>query len=275
VSTTWVEIEVDLPPEEEERAALRLDELGLPGWETDAAGPRLRLRVWALPEDAATIAGALAALPGAAPPRARTLDRPAWAQQWPAERVGPFVIVTLGAPRPPLDPGEHLVVLPPALAFGGGEHPTTRLCLEALTELVRPGTSLLDVGSGSGILSVASARLGAGRIVATDVDPTARRATGRAAAASGVPVDVVDPLEAVGGPFDVVVANILGPVLVALAPELRARLAPGGALLLSGVRAGAATPVLDAFAPLTLTAERAAGGWLALVLRAPEAGRAA
>jgi ribosomal protein L11 methyltransferase len=179
----------------------------------------------------------------------------------------------------PVEVGEHLVVvptwvagvavhgdravidLPPHRAFGSGAHPTTRLALEQLERLVRPGATVLDVGCGSGLLAVAAARLGASRVVAVDVDPEAVRATAATAAANGVSgvVEVsLGPVAEVEGRFDVVVANIVLPVLLELLEAMLARVGahgttdlstansdrfpvvlgtqnPGGALLLSGV----------------------------------------
>ena len=138
----------------------------------------------------------------------------------------------------PTPPGAVEVVLDPGMAFGTGTHPTTSLCLAALSDLLtaRPGASVLDVGTGSGLLAIAARKLGAGRVAANDEDPVAVRVAGENAERNGAALELtVDPVEAIAGTFDVVVANILANVLVALAPALAAKLAPGGVLLLSGI----------------------------------------
>jgi ribosomal protein L11 methyltransferase len=183
-------------------------------------------------------------------------------------------VVTVGrlVVRPPWVPlgevGDDAVVLEvdPGRTFGHGAHPTTRLCLAALDELVGPGTTVLDVGCGSGVLAVASARLGAGQVVAVDIDPAAVEATAANAARNGVAVDAsLDPPAAVDGRFDVVVANIGAAALVALAPALVARLAPGGTLVLSGLLDPPPPAVAAAFSGAPEV--RTNSGWTALVLR--------
>jgi ribosomal protein L11 methyltransferase len=130
------------------------------------------------------------------------------------------------------------VVLDPGMAFGTGTHPTTALCLAALGERVgaRPGLSVLDVGTGSGLLAIAAKRLGAGRVVASDVDPEALRVARENAESNGVALEVTGAdVHQIEGPFDLVVANILANTLVELAASLTAQVAPGGRLLLSGI----------------------------------------
>ena len=139
-----------------------------------------------------------------------------------------------------------LVELDPGVAFGSGHHATTRLCLLALQEHLRPGQRVLDVGCGTGILAIAAALLGAGEVEAVDVDPDAVQATGRNAAANGV--EVAARLDSVAGatPADVVLANLLTPTLHALAAPLVAAVRPGGVLVASGVAVERATGVGEA-----------------------------
>jgi len=134
--------------------------------------------------------------------------------------------------------GSVEVVLDPGMAFGTGTHPTTSLCLGALSDLLdaRPGASVFDVGTGSGLLAIAARKLGAGRVVGNDNDPIAVRVARENAEANGVALELTEaPVEVIAGPFDVVVANILANTLVELAPALAAKLAPGGVVLLSGI----------------------------------------
>ena len=128
------------------------------------------------------------------------------------------------------------VVIDPAQAFGTGHHETTTGCLAALQEIDLRGRKVLDVGTGSGVLAIAAALLGAGPVVAIDNDPLAVEATGQNAAANGVAVDarLATPDE-VDGTFDVVVANLDTRTINLVAPDLAARLAPDGTLVASGV----------------------------------------
>ena len=131
----------------------------------------------------------------------------------------------------PVDPGAINLALDPGLAFGTGSHPTTRLCLQWLARELRPGDTVLDYGCGSGILAIAACRLGAARVVGTDIDPQALLASRANALRNGVapsflPVDRFAATERT--PFDVVVSNILANPLVLLAPVLARRVHAGG-----------------------------------------------
>jgi ribosomal protein L11 methyltransferase len=138
----------------------------------------------------------------------------------------------------PVPAGLVEVVLDPGMAFGTGSHATTSLCLAAVSDVLgaRPGASVLDVGTGSGLLAIAARKLGAGRVAANDNDPVAVDVARDNAARNGAAIELTGaPVEGIAGSFDVVVANILANVLVALAPALAAKLAPRGVLLLSGI----------------------------------------
>jgi ribosomal protein L11 methyltransferase len=169
------------------------------------------------------------------------------------------------------------VVIDPGRAFGHGAHPSTRLVLASLDGLVTGGERVLDVGCGSGVLAIAALALGAGRAVAVDVDPAALAATRDNAARNGVAdrVVVVGPAGRVAratGRFDLVLANMLLADLVAVAPEVAERLAPGGALAVSGVLAGQRRGLVAAYRSAGLTpvpgGDRVEDGWLGIILRA-------
>jgi ribosomal protein L11 methyltransferase len=131
------------------------------------------------------------------------------------------------------------------MAFGTGLHPTTQSCLRALEDAVAPGMSILDAGTGSGILAVAAAKLGAASIAAFDTDALAVRATQENAAQNGVAGRILvwrgelDSARAITGrgTWDVIVANILAPVVIQLLAEkgLVGYVADGGRLILSGI----------------------------------------
>ncbi|HET7753987.1 MAG TPA: 50S ribosomal protein L11 methyltransferase [Anaeromyxobacteraceae bacterium] len=174
-------------------------------------------------------------------------------------------------------PGAVEVVLDPGMAFGTGTHPTTSLCLAALGEVVRgrAGVRVLDVGTGSGLLAIAAARLGAARVVATDNDPVALDVAAENAARNRVALELSsEPPEVLRGEFDLVIANILANTLVELAPGIAARLAAGGTLLLSGILAGQEDEVRAAYLAegldrLEPDGDRSQGEWRLVALRRP------
>lgn len=143
-------------------------------------------------------------------------------------------------------PDDVVVRLDPGLAFGTGTHATTALCLTRLARMPLEGRRVLDVGSGSGILAIAAARLGA-TAVAVDHDPQARRATLENGRVNGVEIEIECRLDAVDSSFDVVLANLVAGTIRELADALVSRLAPGGELVLSGILAGQVEWVMDAF----------------------------
>ncbi|HEX6944923.1 MAG TPA: 50S ribosomal protein L11 methyltransferase [Casimicrobiaceae bacterium] len=184
------------------------------------------------------------------------------AQFGPIRIAGDFHVVPTWSPAPARG---TVLRLDPGLAFGTGSHPTTRLCLEWLHATVRGGESVLDYGCGSGILAIAARLLGAARVLGTDVDPQALRASADNAAANGVEATFVAPDALPPGVHEVVVANILANPLVLLAPAIAARVGPGGRLALSGILEPQADEVIAAYAPwITLRAWRTAEGWVLL-----------
>jgi len=151
-------------------------------------------------------------------------------------------------------PDDVVIRLDPGLAFGTGTHATTALCLERLARTSLEGKRVLDVGSGSGILAIAAARLGAAA-VAVDHDPQARRATLGNSRSNGVEIGIECCLDAVDSSFDVVLANLVAGTIRELADALIARLAPAGELVLSGILAGQVEWVMDAFSKKNLRFE--------------------
>ena len=142
------------------------------------------------------------------------------------------------------------LVLDPGLAFGTGSHPTTFLCLQWLTDVLRGGETLLDYGCGSGILGIAAAKLGAASVLGVDIDRNALTAARDNAANNHVTLGLSHSGEKLEERFDIVVANILTNPLCVLAPLLVAHIAPGGYIALSGVLASQAEQVIAAYAPL-------------------------
>jgi len=163
------------------------------------------------------------------------------------------------------DPAAINLVVDPGLAFGTGSHPTTRLCLQWLEAVVRPGLSVLDYGCGSGILGIAAARLGARDVLGVDIDDAAIAAARDNAERNGVRLRLRHSREPLNERFDLVVANILTNPLCVLAPLLAGCVAAGGRIALSGVLASQAGQVIAAYRPhveLTVGAEHE--GWVRL-----------
>ena len=207
----------------------------------------------------------------------RILHEADWASAWkahfPVLRVGRRLVVRPSWRRHRAAPDDVVLALDPGMAFGTGLHPTTRLCLGALDALADAGAvggaRVLDVGSGSGILSVAAAKLRARSVLAVDTDPIAVEATVANAARNrqGRRVRAVQGSVPTGeSPFDLVLANLIASLLVTLAGDLRAELRRGGLLVASGIFADREEDVRAAFddAGLDVVGRSAEGDWVAL-----------
>ena len=174
-------------------------------------------------------------------------------------------------------PGDVLIELDPGMAFGTGYHPTTHTCLEALENIVKPGMAVLDVGTGSGILSITAAKLGASRVVALDIDPQAVRAARQNFRRTRVQKlvaltqgSVPHPL-AGNGQFDVAVANISARAVRERAPHILPALAAGGQFIASGLMESQRQDVHTTLVDLgfALTKEWPQEEWVTLVYRSP------
>ncbi|MCD6553188.1 MAG: 50S ribosomal protein L11 methyltransferase [Anaerolineae bacterium] len=171
----------------------------------------------------------------------------AWREQFTTLHVGQRVVIKPTWLSYSPSPDETIIELDPGMAFGTGLHPTTRQCLLALEEHLRPGMSVLDLGSGSGILAIAAAKLGAGAVLALDTDPTAVEVARANVRANGVQQQVTvahGSLSAVQGTFDLVLVNILAHVIIELiAQGLINRLKAGGIIVTAGIIAEQAADV--------------------------------
>jgi ribosomal protein L11 methyltransferase len=196
----------------------------------------------------------------------------AWKARWKAQALTDrLLVVPSWEPMPTLTDGQSAIVMDPGMAFGTGTHATTRGCLVLAEDWLTGGERVLDVGTGTGILAFGALLLGAGSAVGVDTEHPAVVAAHDNAALNGL-ADRFEArrgsVDAVDGTWDLVFGNLLGPLLVRLAPALSARVAEGGTLIVSGLLVRQRTAVVDAFAPcgLSVVADRVEDGWVALRL---------
>lgn len=200
-----------------------------------------------------------------------------WSESWKkyfhTEKVGERVVIQPSWEAYEPQAGEIVVRLDPGAAFGTGTHPTTTLCLRAMEKLVRPGMTVFDIGTGSGVLAITAAKLGAGAVTAVDYDSTALRVARENIAQNGLADAITlkesDILRNVTGRADVVTANIIADIIIRLFADLDTHLAPGGALLASGIIASRAEDVRQAGKAygFVATKEWEAKDWAAMIFR--------
>jgi len=278
----WLELSVEVAPDAEEAVAdvLRRHVHGgvsIEGGETSVVVKGYLPADGDLARRRRALRRQLAPLVSSPALRTRWLSEEDWAHVWkkffPVLRVSPRLVVcpTWRSYRPRRR--EAVIRLDPGMAFGTGQHPTTLMCLRALEELLRPGMDVLDLGTGSGILALAAARLGATSVLALDIDPQAAVVArenvrlNRLEAVVRVEEGGLD--EAPSAAFDLAMANISAAVIVEVAAALAAVLRPGGVLIVAGFSAESADRVSSALTDTGLVVERALadGDWRALITR--------
>jgi ribosomal protein L11 methyltransferase len=202
-----------------------------------------------------------------------------WAEKWKehfrARKVGRRIVIKPSWEEIRRGRGDVVLTVDPGQAFGTGTHETTRMCLrfiEDVFDLSPPPRTVLDIGTGTGILGIAAARLGAEKVLALDTDPVAVEVAGKNAVLNGV-ADAFrsegTTLGAIEGEFDLVLGNLIAEILIDLAADLSARCAPGRHLVLSGILREKTGWVMEEFAKqgVTLVEESTEGQWAALLLR--------
>lgn len=195
----------------------------------------------------------------------------AWRAYYKPVRVGRrFLIKPSWEDYTPVEK-ELVIEIDPGMAFGCGTHPTTSLCLKLLEKYIQAGQTVYDVGTGSGILAIAAAKLGAGRIVAIDLDPLACRVAvenvKRNDLADKVQVMQGNLLDLIEDSAGLVVSNIIADVIMDFTPDAAAVLAPGGIFIASGIinhRAAEVRTAIEA-AGLSIREQVEDGQWVALV----------
>jgi ribosomal protein L11 methyltransferase len=226
-------------------------------------------------------------------PTFRTLAEEDWAHAWKrqyhVQRIGQRMAIVPAWEQYTPTPEQVVIRMEPGMAFGTGLHPTTRLCLKALEEHLVPDDDVLDVGTGSGVLAIAAAKLGARSVLALDADLSAVSVARENVAMNGVGDQVTvrhgtlpgsqavpsyflsgDRLELLDtGHFDLVLINILAPVIISVAPDLAARLAPSGKMIASGLIESQEEEVAGALQAegLRVVERTQEKDWIALVAR--------
>ena len=294
---SWIELSMELDGETAEAVSeaihphveggVALEQLNFndrPGerWEDEVASGPIILRAY-LPCDEtlearrSAVERALSCLNLIRPlpaPAYREVKQSDWAEAWKAAfrpvRIGQRIVIRPSWTEVDARPGDVVVTLDPGLAFGTGLHPTTQLCALALEERIEPGLTVLDVGAGSGILSILAARLGAADVLGVDTDPEAVRAARDNVAANGVSDRVRIELgshERAAGAYGLVAANILAGVIRQLLRDGLGR--KGKLFVFSGILEAQAGEVIQALgdAGLELIERKQIADWVCLVCR--------
>lgn len=162
-----------------------------------------------------------------------------WKQYFHVTRVGKHIVIKPSWEDYEPEPEDVVLELDPGMAFGTGTHPTTVLVLEALEKMIRPDTTVFDVGTGSGILAMTAAKLGAKNVKAVDIDGvavrTAKENIEKAGMQDRIEVRQGDLLHGTEGQADVIVANILADIIIMLLPDIPGKLKEGGLFFASGI----------------------------------------
>jgi len=279
----WLVLTVEAPSEAH-RDALVEGLLALGGSSVQENGLLLTTYVLAPDHPDAFVAAAKAQLPGALNVAWRMQADEDWSETWKRglqpRRVGQHFVVAPSWTKPVLQEGDRLIVIDPEMAFGTGEHATTRGALRFLEQVTRSGDRILDVGTGSAILAIGAAMLGARVVVALDSDGDAILNARENVARNGVAdriqleqkyVDAAYLAQSGREPFDIIAANVLSSVLRPLLAEFFCAVRPGGFVILGGILEREANDMLDACAAagFRTRAEDLEQEWWGVLLQRP------
>lgn len=195
----------------------------------------------------------------------------AWKKHFHVFKVGNTMVIKPTWENYTAQPGEHVIEIDPGMAFGTGTHATTKMCIECLENIGVRGKSIYDVGTGSGILAIAGALLGAGQINAVDIDRVAVRVARENVAVNNlthkIAVNEGDLLNALPDSCDVLLANIIADIIIKLLPDVPGRLNAGGKAVFSGIIADREQDVLAAIeaAGMRCIGRKTEDVWCALI----------
>lgn len=303
-NSAWIEVSLQVDSESAEAVAEVLERFGHQGvsleqdgippdtWDEDDVPPAqsLTLRAYfpadeeleATKSQLETALGHMRLMYPMPTPAYRKVEADDWAEAWKAHyeplRVGRRLVIRPQWIDVPLAPDDIEIALDPGMAFGTGSHPTTQLCLQALEALLQPAQSVLDLGSGSGLLSIAAAKLGAGQVLALDIDAIAVDSTRQNALANGMGHKVIaergshDCVIGSARRFDLVIVNILARIIVEMAAERLGEIVrPGGLAIFSGIIDTQVEEVEDALRGTGLQpyARRQMGDWMLVETKRP------
>ena len=171
------------------------------------------------------------------------LENEDWAENWKKSykpfRLGRHIVIKPGWEEYSPDTGDKIITIDPGLAFGTGTHETTGMCVALVEENVKPGMTAMDIGTGTGILAIAAAHMGAKSVLASDIDEVAVKVAKENVEINGfsgvITCKAGNLLEVAEGPVDVVIANIIADVIINICAEVRQLVKPGGVFICSGI----------------------------------------
>lgn len=277
----WMEVQIDSDAQVASELELALTARRLGGWVVEEQAERLRwvcyvpcesgweVRLAAISDEARTL--------GATVSVRRSIVDEDWAECWKKfyhpRKIGDRLVICPSWEEYAPKPGEHVLTIDPGMAFGTGYHASTSMCMQLIQQIAGQVCmdEVLDVGVGSGILSVSALLMGAKQVTCVDNDPVAVRVAGENLAINGF-ADKSKVLEYTGvlpGQYDLVLANLVAALLRQLAADLAAAVKPEGRLIASGIIEERRDEVAEAFAAvgLVVDSELNTEGWVSLCLR--------
>lgn len=206
--------------------------------------------------------------------RFRKVTEQDWANEWKqyfhVTHVGDSLVIKPSWEDYEAKPGEHVIKIDPGMAFGTGTHHTTNMCMARLEKVLKPGDEVFDVGTGSGILAIAAALLGAKDVRAVDIDSVAVKVAKENVAVNDlndkIEVRQGDLLHGTEGQADVIIANIIADIIIMLLADIPGKLKDGGVFLASGIIEERREDVAKAAAAVGMQVDHvdAKGGWVVM-----------